>query len=286
GMEEGIVFNTSWGPKRVIGENGKVKGLEVIKVKNVYDEQGRFNPSYIPGTERIIKASNILLAVGQSPDMSFMDGSAGFELDQRKLIKIDPQTLSTSKPGVFACGDILRPGLIINAVASGQFAAQSIHQHLGGTGTLGFAEKGPMESIPVDRRFERFLPRLKKKRMLPDVMPAKKRLEGWQAQEYTYSEYTAKEQGERCLNCNVSPVILPKANCVLCGGCVDVCPTKTISMTYFQKADLDSTVDSNLDSHGLYAGLVHDEEKCIHCGLCGLRCPVDAISMIKFEEMQ
>lgn len=123
GLEEGVIFNTSWGPKRVIGEHGKVKGLEVKKVKSVYDAQGRFNPTYVPGTERVIEADNILLAIGQAPDMSFMDGSPGFELDQRKMLKVDPLTLSTSKPRVFACGDILRPGLIINAVASGQLAA-------------------------------------------------------------------------------------------------------------------------------------------------------------------
>jgi len=284
-IEEGIIFSTSWGPKRIIGENGKVKGLEVIKVKSVYDAQGRFNPIYIPGSERIIEASNILLSIGQAPDMSFMDGSSGFELDQRKMLKMDPLTLSTSKLGVFACGDILRPGLIINAVASGQLAAQSIHQYFGGTGTLGLAQPGPMESIPVPRRFERFLPRLKKERKLPALVPTKKRVKGWEAQECTYSESSAEGQAERCLNCNVSPVILPNANCILCGGCVDVCPPKCISMAYLQKADLDSTVDSKVDGYGPWAGLVHDEEKCIHCGLCSLRCPVDAISMIRFEEM-
>lgn len=283
-LEEGVIFNTSWGPKRIVGENGKVEGLEVIKVKSVYDSQGRFSPTYIEGSERIIKADNILFAIGQAPDMSFLNGSTGFELDQRKMLKIDPITLSTSKKGVFACGDILRPGLIINAVASGQLAAQSVHQYLGGTGSPNLAQLRPLESIPVPRRFERFINRLRRKRNLPDLIPPKKRLKGWVPQEITYSESSARGQADRCLNCNVSPVILPQANCVLCGGCVDVCPTKCISITYFQKDELDK-VDARLNGHVPLAGLVHDEEQCIHCGLCSLRCPVDAITMIKFEEM-
>ncbi len=284
-MEEGIIFNTSWAPKKVVGENGKVKGLEVIRVKNVYDSQGRFNPTYIDGTERIIEATNILLSIGQAPDMSFLDGSSGFELDQRKMLKVDPLTLSTSKPGVFACGDIIRPGLIINAVASGQLAAQSVHQYLGGTGSLGLAVPGPMESIPIPRRFERFFPRLRQRRKLPALISVSKRVKGWDAQEYTYSEHSARGQAERCLNCNVSPIILSNANCILCGGCVDVCPTKCISMVRFQKEDLNTGSSNGLDGHGPWVGLVHDEEPCIHCGLCSLRCPVDAITMMRFEEI-
>lgn len=284
-LEEGVIFNTSWGPRRVVVENGKVRGLEVVKVESVYDSQGRFSPVYIPGTERILEANNIFLAIGQSPDMSFLDGSSGFELDQRKMLKLDQLTLSTSKPGVFACGDILQPGLIINAVASGQFAAQSIHKYLGGTGTLGLAHPNPMESIPVPRRFERFLPRMKKERKLPALIPVETRVKGWEAQERTYSESSAMEQAERCLNCNVSPVILPGAKCILCGGCADVCPTRCISMVHLQKDDLDTGGSNGLDGHGPWVGLVHDEEPCIHCGLCSHRCPVEAITMIRFEEV-
>ncbi len=287
--EEGIIMNTSWGPKRVVDQNGRVKGLEVISVSSVYDSEGRFKPTYIPGTERIIECENILLAVGQAPDMSFLEGSQGFELNQRKMLKVDPITLATSKPGVFACGDILGPGLVIDASAAGQRAAQFIHEYLGGTGSLGLSRQEHMEAIPVPWRFDSFFPKLSLARQLPALRPPKERLKGWEAAEIPYSEYDAQDQGWRCLNCNVSPVIgqRPESQqCILCGGCVDVCPTRAISMVYL---DGSVTKESSLwdggGGDGPWIGLTQDEEVCIHCGLCGYRCPVDAISMVKFEEI-
>lgn len=289
--EEGVIFHTSCGPRRVVGENGKVRGLEVIRVSSVYDAQGRFNPSYMPGTEHIIEADNILLAIGQAPDMSFLQGSEGFELDQRKMLKVDPVTLSTSKPGVFICGDINGPGLVINAVAAGQRAALSAHQYLGGSGSLALNMPGPLEATRFSHRFERFdkfFPRLYTKKMLPALLPPRERMKGWKPVEKTYTERTAKKQGERCLNCNVSPVIEKQATCILCGGCADVCPTRCISMVYLDKAELEPKgsplLDGNGKGEGLWVGLVHDEELCIHCGLCAYRCPVDAITMMRFEE--
>ncbi|MFQ5861640.1 MAG: FAD-dependent oxidoreductase [Candidatus Brocadiales bacterium] len=284
--EEGIIFDTSCSPKRVVGQNGRVKGLEVIRVSSVYDSEGRFKPTYIPGTERIIECENILWAVGQAPDMSFLEGSQGFELNQRKMLKVDPVTQATSKPGVFACGDILGPGLVIDAVASGQRAAQAIHQYLGGSGFLGLSRQVRMEAIPVPRRFERFFPGISLKRLLPALLPPKERLKGWEAAEIPYSEYDAREQGRRCLNCNVSPIIGRERPCILCGGCVDVCPTRAISMVYLDDSVVkESALLDGGAGGGPWVGLTKDEELCIHCGLCDYRCPVDAISMVKFEEI-
>ncbi len=286
--EEGIVMNTSWGPKSVVGQNGRVTGLEVIEVSSVYDSEGRFKPTFIPDTERIIECDNILLAIGQAPDMSFLDGSQGFELNQRKMLKVDPVTQATSKPGVFACGDLLGPGLVIDAVASGQRAAQSMHEYLGGVGSLGLSRQEHMEAIPITWRFERFYRRLSFARQLPTLRPPKERVKGWEAAEIPYLEYDAQDQAERCLNCNVSPVIGQKQEmqCILCGGCVDVCPTRAISMVYLDGSIVKEWAPwDGRGGDGPWVGLTEDEELCIHCGLCDYRCPVDAISMVKYEEI-
>ncbi|MCB7128106.1 MAG: FAD-dependent oxidoreductase [Candidatus Brocadiales bacterium] len=287
--EEGIIMNTSWGPKRVVvGQDGRVAGLEVINVIDVYDSEGRFNPTFVPGTERIIECDNILLAVGQAPDMSFLDGSQGFELNQRKMLKVDPVTLATSKPGVYACGDILGPGLVINAVASGQLAAQSMHEYLGGVGSLGLSKQEHMEAIPITWRFERFYYGLSLTKQYPTLRPPEERLKGWEASEIPYSEYEAQDQAGRCLNCNVSPVIgqRQEMQCILCGGCVDVCPTRALAMAYLDGSVVkEFSLWDGAGGDGPWVGLTQDEELCIHCGLCSYRCPVDAISMVKFEEI-
>lgn len=231
----------------------------------------------------------VLLAPGQKPDISFLKGS-GLESQEGEGLVIDPETLMASRPGVFFCGDAVESRNIVEAIASAQEAAQSIHLYLGGSGFLGL--KGPSQIVPVKHheRLDRFLIRTSIKRMLPPTVPIEKSKNGSGEPllEGSYSDHVAREQGERCLDCSISPVIGPYYPCHVCGDCLDVCPTECLSLRFMNKQDMgaENGKPKEAEGAGPWVGLLIDEELCIHCGMCAEACPADAISMIKFEEVE
>ena len=123
GLLEGMKLQPSLGPKQFVGKNGKLTGLEVIKCISVFDENKRFNPKFEAGTESVIPCDTVILAIGQSSDLSFLKPDDGVETTRQGILKINPETLMTTAPGIFAAGDIaFGPRLIINAVADGKKA--------------------------------------------------------------------------------------------------------------------------------------------------------------------
>ena len=128
---EGITIMYRKGPHRFVGEGGRVTGLETIDVESVFDEQRRFNPTFLPGTEAVLPADTVILAVGQAADLDLL---AGVDVaTTRGGIQIDPSSLRTSHPRIWAGGDVAHgPRNLIDAIADGQRAAASIH-----TGTSG-----------------------------------------------------------------------------------------------------------------------------------------------------
>ncbi len=126
--EEGVEFNPGWGPKEVIlDESGKIKGLQCVKVKSVFDEKGRFNPSFYD-EEKFLEGDMIIEAIGQSPDFSFMPKSLfeKLEFTERRKVKVDENGM-TSIAKVFAGGDIVNINLdAVTAIADAKAAAEGI----------------------------------------------------------------------------------------------------------------------------------------------------------------
>jgi glutamate synthase (NADPH/NADH) small chain len=131
---EGIQFNPGWGPKEVIVENEKIKGLLCVKVKSVFDEKGRFNPTFYEEKQILLEGDMIIEAIGQAPDFSFIPKGLFEELEftpQRK-VKVDENGM-TSIPKVFAGGDIVNLNLDgVTAIADAKLAADGIHGMLCG----------------------------------------------------------------------------------------------------------------------------------------------------------
>ncbi|MEE9201197.1 MAG: FAD-dependent oxidoreductase [Candidatus Brocadiales bacterium] len=254
--EEGIIMNTSWGPKSVVGQNGRVTGLEVINVSSVYDPEGRFKPTYIPGTERIIECDNVILAVGQAPDMSFLDGSQGFELNQRKMLKVDPVTQATSKPGVFACGDIVGlSGTLIEAVAYGRRAALSIHGYLRGEEPDIPEDLTPIEDLSSERVG---LIKGRPREEMPKLL-VNDRIHDFNEVELGYSGELAMMEARRCLNCGAGAEVDPEL-CAACLTCVRVCPYDVPVLNRVEK-----NAKIGVD--------------CQSCGICVVECPANAIKL-------
>ncbi len=262
-LVEGCVLHNSVGPVRVVG-NGSVEGLEVIKVKSVFDESGRFNPSYHPGTETVLDCDTIILAIGQAADLSFISPEDGIRISPRGTIDIDRQTCATTAPGIFAAGDAaFGLGLIIDAVSQGRRAARSIHQFISGEEENTMLVR-VMEPVNWMRNQDDYL-RIDRQEMpvlAPDHRNSQKEVE------LGFRPDQAQAEARRCLQCFINPWLDPE-KCILCGGCVDVCPEDCLRIVPGE------AVESAI--------MLKDEELCIRCGLCAGRCPTGAMTMQRFS---
>jgi formate dehydrogenase beta subunit len=281
--EEGIEFEPGWGPKRIVGKHGRATGIELIRCSRVFDEHGRFNPAFVPESERIVVADTIILAIGQRPDYSFIHPEDGIELTPAGTIKVDAQTLATTAPGVFAGGDgAFPPGLLITAAEHGKRAAASIDAYLNGDrprATLRVVvEEELLATYRMPERYEQI------PRHVP-VVPVNRRT-GITEVEECYVEADARRQADRCLSCHVHPIYNADL-CVLCARCADICPENCISFVPIEALALSATdrgsVAAVAPAARPHTAFLYAEERCIRCALCALRCPTGAITMERFH---
>ncbi|RKO66768.1 NADPH-dependent glutamate synthase [Desulfofundulus salinus] len=131
--EEGIKFAFLTNPVRILAdENGWVKGMECLRYElGEPDESGRRRPVPIPGSEFVMEVDTVVVAIGQAPNPLVPRTTRGLELGRKGNIVADPQTGATSKPGVFAGGDVVTgAATVILAMGAGRIAARSIHDYL------------------------------------------------------------------------------------------------------------------------------------------------------------
>jgi glutamate synthase (NADPH/NADH) small chain len=129
--EEGVLFNVSWGPKNILLNNNKITGLECRAVKSVFDEKGRFAPTFYEEKTKTIKGDMIIEAVGQMSDFSYLPKNLRDTLQlERGKVRVD-ENGQTSIPRVFAGGDIVNYNLdAVTAIADGKKAVDGIHKLL------------------------------------------------------------------------------------------------------------------------------------------------------------
>jgi len=132
-VAEGIRLMPSWGPSKILKTNGKVSGMELVRCTSTFDSEGRFCPTFDNDVTEIVEADQIILAIGQKPEVSFAEPSLKVE---RGLITVDENTQATSIEGMFAGGDATKGAAsIIEAIAGGRKAAESIDRYLKEQGT-------------------------------------------------------------------------------------------------------------------------------------------------------
>ncbi len=292
-LEEGTIIHNSLTPVRIIGEGGQVTGLETVVTRSEYDNQGRRTLVPVPGSESVIKCSSLILATGQGSDLSFINPEDKMEISAWGTIVADADTLATTSPGIYAGGDVVYgPRTVIEAVADGHRAARGIDNYLrGGRGEVvrrGWLKEVSEDDLPAPESL-----------YIPRANPGKASLDrrtGVSEVEQVYDKADAVEQAERCLKCNIQTVFNGDL-CILCGGCVDVCPQYCYKMVSLDKIQGDQRLEAAVrDRYGVSledfqqgselpeqgTAMIKDETNCVRCGLCAKRCPTQAITMQSF----
>jgi NADPH-dependent glutamate synthase beta subunit-like oxidoreductase/ferredoxin len=279
---EGIRIYNHLAPKRIVGD-GRARGVETLDVARAFDEQGRFNPQLTPGTERVWPCDSVIISIGQTGALDWIQPEDGVRGTPRGTVEVDPATLATSSPGVFAGGDIaFGPRLIVNAVADGQKAARGIHAYLQGEpprllrrGYFTAISRRAYPALGPARGF------LRQDRRNPPLQPVERRI-GVARVELGYDDAAAREQGGRCLICSLNP-IFDGDLCILCNGCVDVCPTDCLKLVPVGAIAGDETVAAVVERRRAQTAMLLDPVRCIRCGLCAARCPTEAVRMESFR---
>ncbi|MCL6588725.1 MAG: NADPH-dependent glutamate synthase [Firmicutes bacterium] len=130
--EEGIIFRLLTNPTRIIGnEKGEVAAMECLKMElGEPDSSGRRRPVPVPGSEFQFPVDNVVVAIGQGPNPILLRTTAGLALNKHGYIQVDPETMATNIPGVYAGGDIVTgAATVIAAMGAGKKAAKHMVEY-------------------------------------------------------------------------------------------------------------------------------------------------------------
>ncbi|HEV8469426.1 MAG TPA: FAD-dependent oxidoreductase [Candidatus Limnocylindria bacterium] len=302
---EGMEFVYLASPVEILTDPaGHVRGVVFVRNKlGEPDKSGRRAPEPIQGSEFEIPCDTVLLALGQAPDTTWLAADfPEFRVKRWTEIKVDPETYQTVVPKVFIAGDYrTAPTTIIEAVADGRSAAQQIARFLDENAVavnvpeyhevvtlrrsstpdnIGMiALEGEMAriyhnmSVDYDRIPRQEMPKLSKQDRRGLFLEVNQ----------GYTEMQAVAESDRCLKCNFNIEIIGEL-CIICGGCVDVCPMDVIHMVDMSDVVDDGSIPAVAEAKKWQNGVAFflDETACIRCALCIIRCPTDAITMNRY----
>lgn len=288
--EEGVVIHNHLAPARIVGADGKATGVETLDVARAFDDQKRFNPQLVPHTERLWQADSVIIAIGQSGDLDWIKPEDGITVKRGGTLQVD-EHLMTTAPGIFAGGDVaFGPRLIIDAVANGQRAARGIDAYLSGA-PLETRRRATFVNIPLYEYAARGPARgyMQTRYQRPPLTPIARRVGIAQVEE-EYAPGIACAQGARCLKCSINTVF-DGTRCILCNGCVDVCPYDCLKIVRISALEGDANLarvvgawqQARAGAGGPGSAMLFDPEHCIRCALCAERCPTGAITMEDFR---
>jgi NADPH-dependent glutamate synthase beta subunit-like oxidoreductase len=146
---------------QIVGR-GKVERVDFCECVSVFDEEGRFAPTLDSGRCASQEADRVLLAIGQEPDLGFLDGVESIRPTAVGYIGVGAESMQTSIEGVFAAGEVVSgPASVVEAIGQARRAASGIDRYLGGSGDLHFRLLEEVEPDAALGRVEglRLLPR-------------------------------------------------------------------------------------------------------------------------------
>ena len=204
---EGVIFQFLAAPVRVVGnEAGVTTHLEYLKMElGEPDASGRRRPVPIEGSESLIETDMVITAIGQSPDISFIEPMqqqlAELKTTRWNTLEVDPATLQSDIPYLFAAGDAATgPSLVVDAIGGGRRAARSIHQ---------FVMDQPVVADPLELQkdliketlFDQVLGIVKTQRAPMPELPVAERIQSFDEADQVLTEQAALGESNRCLDC-------------------------------------------------------------------------------------
>ncbi|NLE46567.1 MAG: FAD-dependent oxidoreductase [Chloroflexi bacterium] len=208
-VEEGIVFHWQVAPVEILAEEGgQATAIKLVHTEQgLPDETGRRRPVLVPGSEHVVPCDNVIFSVGQRAGLAFIPKSAGVGITEQQTIAVNPNTLAATRPGVFAAGDaITGTAFVIEAVASGHRAAESIHRYLRGEELE--PELPPelpvveLSQTEIQERIDRGEVRVTPRVPVPEL-PVDQRWGSFAEVETGYSDEQAQAEAARCLACGI-----------------------------------------------------------------------------------
>lgn len=226
--EEGIRILNSWGPKEILLENGKVKGIVLKKCVSVFDENHRFRPVYDEEECMTIECENVFLSIGQSIQWNNLLEGTAVEINSNGTAKADPVTYQTAEPDIFVGGDIYTgPKFAIDAIAAGKEGCESIHR---------FVHEG--HSLTLARNLRKFVELDKDNLEIEEFDNAKRQIPGKKAGvaaetfkdlRSTFTEEQIRTEAKRCLGCGAT--VVDENKCIGCGLCTTRCEFDAIHLS-------------------------------------------------------
>jgi len=304
--EEDVKLHFLAAPTKIIGENGKVSGIECIKmVLGEPDASGRPRPKPMPGSEFVLAVDSVIAAIGQRPDLSPVAEESGLRTERGNIVA-DTDTLLTDMKGVFAGGDcVTGAATAVEAIAGGRKAALAIDRYLKGEELVGVRKpfnisKGQLNELVGREEFAQI--ERQPRRKMPKLRPEERRT-SFQEIEFGLTEEMAKREAERCLECDckaahdctlrelateyeISPPTVRRDRhyypldeshpfierdpnkCISCERCARIC------------RDVEGigalTVNYRVGTTEGHGGSLLNTT-CVSCGLCVASCPVGAL---------
>lgn len=225
---EGITLNCGWGPKEILTESGKVKGIVFKKCLSVFDEKKRFAPKFDESVTMTVPCEKVFLSIGQSIVWgNLLDGSK-VELGRGNGAVADQVTYQTAEPDIFVGGDVYTgPKFAIDAIAAGKEGAISIHRFV-----------QPHSSLTIGRNRRQFIQLDKSNiqvkeydtssRQIPGVRKDMEPCKSFRDIKETFTEEQVRKETARCLGCGAS--VVDENKCIGCGLCTTKCEFDAIHL--------------------------------------------------------
>ena len=228
GIADGVVINNSWAPKAILGEGGKVTGIELMRCVSVRDASGKFAPVYDESETITVPCTNVLVAIGQRSVYGDVLAGTAAETADGRLIAHDAVTFQSNESDIFVGGDCATgPKYTIDAIATGREGAVSIHR---------FVNKG--QTLTIHRNTREFKELNKDNIVLPTEKikkPARaavaidsKKVRTMQDDRVTFTEEQIRFEASRCLSCGRS--VVDPNKCIGCGICTTKCEFDAIHL--------------------------------------------------------
>ncbi len=224
--EENVSVNCGWGPKEILAENGKIKGIVFKKCVSVWDESGRFNPTYDENDTKTIECEHVFLSIGQSIVWGDLLAGSKVELGRGNGAVADSLTYQTAESDIFVGGDVYTgPKFAIDAIAAGREGAISIHRFV-----------RPHSSLTIGRNRRDFIALDKENILVENYDNSSRQIPGHAAEQkksfrdtkLPFTEEQVKKETARCLGCGAS--VVDPNKCIGCGVCTTKCEFNAIKL--------------------------------------------------------